>query len=85
MWHKKNADPSAYRKGVCHAHRNISAWSSLNHWNKKTRMDMAAKLHDEADKDQYEIRASKGGKASDFARGQAMEYGMYAHTGKHLK
>ena len=63
MWHKKNADPSAYRKGVCHAHRNISAWSSLNHWNKKTRMDMAAKLHDEADKDQYEIRASKGGKA----------------------
>lgn len=85
MPYRKKNKTSAYRAGVNHAKNKIRLWGKTTGWNKVQRKYAAGEMHDEADARQYSIRASKGAKSSDYYRGQAMEFGMYAHTGKHIK
>jgi hypothetical protein len=46
---------------------------------------IAERRHDKADGRMYHCLASGSKAKADFNRGQAMGYGMYAHTGKKLK
>jgi len=71
-----------YSRGLAKANKDISFFQKL-HGLKKSR-EVAEKHHDQADQKMYRAMAQNDVAAADFDRGQAMGYGMYAHTGKQL-
>lgn len=76
---------SAYECGVYDARHHLSYARSTYHLSTKKLRAFSGKMHDKLDAVQFETRAMYGSKMSDYSRGKAMEYGMYSHTGKHIR
>lgn len=76
---------SQYAIGVKAAKNDLYATKKNNGLSRSQLRKYADKRHDWNDTQQYKLRAKYGAKSSDYYRGCAMEYGMYAHTGKHIR
>jgi hypothetical protein len=72
----------AYNSGLAKANRGVDALVRIFGGRAPKVAEMA---HDAADKNMYHAIASGSSAEAQFNRGQAMGYGMYAHTGKKLK
>lgn len=70
-----------YKNGVSKANRGIDQLVSIFGGRAPKIAEIA---HDAADKRMYESIAAGSTRAANFNRGQAMGYGMYAHTKKKL-
>mgnify|MGYP000846725351 FL=1 len=77
-----SAKGDRYRQGVHKANETINGWLSQGD-SAKVAMRKANECHEAFDYRQY--RQIADGKDSEYARGIAMGYGMYANTGLKLK
>ncbi|MDY4857299.1 MAG: hypothetical protein SO232_01515 [Candidatus Onthovivens sp.] len=78
---------SKYREGVLRANKDINCLNNSSFFKRLSSEKKKKYIHDKHeffDKMQYEVRANRGAKASDFYRGLAMGYGYFYHTGKLL-
>lgn len=70
-----------YSRGLAKANKGIELLQRI--FDKKLRK-VAEMNHDKADRMMYQALAKNDENTADFNRGQAMGYGMYAHTGTKL-
>jgi hypothetical protein len=70
-----------YSRGLAKANKSIKLLQRI--FGKKS-SKVAEMHHDKADRKMYRAMANHDDKTADFNRGQAMGYGMYAHTGTKL-
>jgi hypothetical protein len=71
-----------YSRGLAKANKGIKLLQKL--FGPKKSRQVADRNHDRADGKMYRAMANNDEKTADFNRGQAMGYGMYAHTGTKL-
>lgn len=74
---------SSYKAGIREANKNISGF--IKEKGRERSRSYSDDLHDSSDRLMYQIKAGKRAGDFNYIRGQAMAYGMFAHTGKKIR